>query len=210
MFIVWRRQSLTHGYYLELGNHARLGRHSLSAQLSRNERINGKPRRVVVAGLGHIEEARIHCPADQAAFWYRANTALAEHAPEESDRLRKKLRERVPDVDQEALADPEEFADLIVQDAEAAMFWCQVIPDDTLRERMYRRARYVQRRHEEHARFQKWWQRQLWKSERRHREQLDAYAREHDIELKPFDYSQVSPEVRERLEEAARKIRDLS
>ena len=210
MFIVWRRQSLAYTYHPGTGK--KLGRGSLSAQLSRSERVEGRPKRVVICGLGHIEEARIACLADRAAFWYRAGAALHKHAPDRFDELKAKLLERVPDVDADEMATASEvtYMDLIVLDADAAMYWCRRIRDDQMRSHLFSRAKYVAEQRAAHAKFERWWRRQVWAFDRRRLDQLTEYAANHDIELKPFDYSLLDRETRAAVEESTARLKELA
>jgi hypothetical protein len=210
MFIVWRRQSLAYNY--QPGTDKKLGRGSLSAQLSRSERVDGKPKRVVICGLGHIEEARIACLADRAAFWYRAGSALHKHAPGQFDELKAKLLERIPDVDADEMATGLEatYLDLIVLDADAAMYWCRRIRDDQMRSQMFGRAKYVAEQRAAHAKFERWWRRQVWAFDDRRRDQLTEYAANHDIELKPFDYSLLDPETRAAVISSTARLKELT
>jgi hypothetical protein len=91
MFVRWRRTKLTHLWLRDTDaadGWRRLDRYSLAAQLCRSERIDGKPRNIVVGTLAHVEERWAHRPADRFIFWQRTMHELARLGVDGDDRGR--------------------------------------------------------------------------------------------------------------------------
>jgi hypothetical protein len=209
MFIVWKRQRLTHTYSTDWKT--KYDRWQLGASLSESRRIDGKPRRRLMAHLGHIEEARIAHDADRAVFWYRADRTLDELSIDDDERrrLEEKLLDRVPRPGP-GLADHNEFLDLVTQDIDAAAAWARSVPDEDEVGRRLRIVRYVKQHRAAQAEYERWWSKLTRQMERKHRAQLDDYAQDHDIETKPFDYSRLDPETAQMMREAAARIKTLT
>lgn len=147
MYITWRREKLTDRwlnaktgrvtkYGSERGDDRCIRREQMTAYLSEGTRVDGMPRRRVVAKLGHIEAARVGCVPDQAVFWYQAEAGLATAglAEGERERFTAALAAIVSPPDLGVLASSAEWNDLVLQSIDAAAALLPSIPlDDTER-----------------------------------------------------------------------------
>jgi len=209
MYVTWRRQTLTHTWHGD----KRFQRRHIGVSLSESRRVDGKPRRRLVAHLGHVEEARIDRTPDQAAFWYRTDLALdqAEITEEQREAFRQQIAERIPRPDLTLLADADEWSDLMVQDSGAAAALLDHIPlDDDMRNRRRQTVGQLRDYQDSRARMDSWWERLRNRNDRKHRQEFAEKAERGEVEeLKRFDYSQLSPDVAEAVQGSTERIKEL-
>lgn len=208
MYITWRTDHLTHAWI----NNTYVNRDAFNASLSESKRVDGKPRRRVVANLGHIETARVDRAPDQAAFWFQAERGLTEAGivGEERGRFVAELIERIPRPDFAVLADPLEWRDLVLQSADAALSVLPFIPiEDEERDKRHTMVNKLRHLFAERDYLERWMTALTREQNRKHDDELRAYIAVHPevTGKRRFDYSKLDPETAAKVEEAATAIK---
>jgi len=211
VYITWQTEKLTHGWI----DKTYVNREALSAFLSESKRIDGKPRRRVVAGLGRIETTRVDCAPDQAVFWYQAERGLTEAGVSEEDRERfvDELVNRVPRPDFAVLADQVEWRDLVLQSLGAAASVLPFIPlDENIRDKRQKMITELEHLIAARDRLNRWMTKLRREQDKKHRDELRSYIADHAevTGKRRFDYSKLDPETAAKVEEAATAIKTRS
>jgi len=206
VYLTWQTEKLTYGWI----DKTYVNREALSAFLSESKRIDGKPRRRVVAGLGRIETTRIGRVPDQAAFWFQAERGLTSAGVSEEERARfvAELLERVSRPDYAVLADPVEWRDLVLQSMDAAGAVLPFIPlDDETRDKRHTMILKLRHLMAERDYLEHWMTNLRREQDKKHQDELRSFIADHAevTGKRRFDYSNIDPETAALMQDLAAK-----